>query len=215
MLVEDFTLAPTARKALARHLSTAGVAEAAIPEIEQAATTFRVLLASRGPTRETTRRLRQLAEASEGFRAALIPPGGLEDHGHDLVTQTVMRLGYSKGFLARLDEAHRILERAIDAVDADTGRRLARGGRPREVARDWLRQQLEEILRRHYRPTRQKVLELLARQGRKAPTRMRSLPMRECEGIIVRAVAEASDGRPTQPRLPTVPRKVKNLTPDT
>lgn len=66
--------------------------------------------------------------------------------------------------------------------------------------------QLFEILTRHRKPARRKVLETLARQGISAPARTRNLPLEECVRIVLEAV-----GEPVPVALPKLARKVKNL----
>jgi hypothetical protein len=218
VLVEDFTFTPVQRRALVCCLSAAGVAEApAIAEIEQIVPTFRVLLASRGATRETAEQLRRLAEASARFVAVLGPPrvddgpprrdDPLDFPGRELLSETVMRRGYAPAFLTQLIKGHRILERALDLLNLERGKRLARAGAPVKAARAWLLRELAEILGRHHRPSRRKVLEALARHGLKAPAKARGLPVAECAAIVLKAI-----GQPAPASLPKVARRTaKNL----
>ena len=219
MLVEDFTFTPVQRRALVGCLSAAGVAEGpAIAELEQKVPTFRVLLASREATRETAEQLRRLAEASARFVAMLGPPrvddgppkldDPLDFPGRELLRETVVRRGYAPAFLTQLIEGHRILEQALDLLNQERGKRLARAGAPSKAARAWLLREVAEILTRHHRRTRTTMLKLMARQGVKARGAMaRGLPVAECAAIVLKAI-----GQPAPASLPRVARRsVKNL----
>lgn len=117
------------RQVLVRCLTAGGVAEAAIPDIEQAVDVFRVSVASPGPTRESAKRLRRLAEASERFLDAL---AALDDDGHDLLIVKAMSLGVPAALLRELADGHRLLAGALTLVDRERGTRFAKPGRPGE-----------------------------------------------------------------------------------
>jgi hypothetical protein len=200
-ITDGFTFEPAARRELARCLDAGGVAAAAIPEIEQAVDVFRVQLASPGPTRDTAERLRRLAAASERFMAGLET---LDDDGRDLLRETLMQRGAAPCALQALRERHEALERALEVLDRERGKRLAKPGRPREGARTWLLRELHEILTRHHRLSQHNVLEALARHGVSTSARSRNLPLAECARIVLRAV-----GEPVPAALPRLARKVQ------
>lgn len=213
VLVEDFTFKPGQRRALVRCLDAAGIDKAAVADIEQRVPTLRVLLASRGATRKTAEQLLRLAKASERFVSVLGPPrvddgppkddDPLDFAGRELLTQ---RLGYA-AFLTNLTESHWILQRALDLLNQERGKRLARAGAPNKAARAWLLRELEEILSRHRGRSRRKILEALARHGVKTPAKATDLPVATCARIVLEAI-----GQPVPETLQRVAnRTVKNL----
>jgi hypothetical protein len=204
MLLEPFTFTANCRRALRERLDKAGVHAAAIGDMEAAVETFRVLRASPGPTADTAARLRRLADASEQFTAAL---AALDDDGRDMVTRRMARQRFPSR-LGDLADAHRILTAALDVLEQELGPRLARGGRPREGARVWLLRELCDILGRHHRQTRRRVLEIMARHGSTPTARFKDLPIAACAAIILRAL-----GEPVPATLARLTRKVKNPPP--
>src|SRR5262249_9769953 len=162
---QGFTFASKSRRELIACLKVVGIAETAIPEIQNITEVFLAILASPRATTQTAKQLRRLAEASEQFTDQVVQVE-LDDAGRDLLVQAIAQLRYRPDFLHRLKEGHHILERALELVDRQRGVRLAREGRPQERARDWMLDELRQILPHHrlvMPRVRRKALEAMAK----------------------------------------------------